>query len=307
MKIKQIQKFSGLDAYAYGFNGMERDDEVSGSGNHIDFGARGYDSRRGQWWTIDPQAKKQPGWSPYKAFLNNPILYVDPDGETEYITIITENKKTGETSIEFTKADRVMTDGKKHIMNVMGVDIAGFNNYYYDYATTTLRTVGTDGSVTESTRTDILYSNGVKDKDVVFMNGSDYGDTKRETWEFFGGHNDGGLLVFGSGADNQNSIGPKVRMPWGNFDFDEFSSIMGKVNTAMKSKKDYNLNKKFEFPAIKATSLLNKVKSLVEYSNEHRENWVTCPTCSKTDSSHIDDLHGAGTFDSLKTEAEEGQ
>ncbi len=31
--------------YRYGFNGMEKDDEISGSGNSYDFGARTYDPR----------------------------------------------------------------------------------------------------------------------------------------------------------------------------------------------------------------------------------------------------------------------
>jgi hypothetical protein len=35
-------------SYVYSFNGAERDDEVKGSGNSLDFGARIYDSRLGR-------------------------------------------------------------------------------------------------------------------------------------------------------------------------------------------------------------------------------------------------------------------
>jgi RHS repeat-associated protein len=66
--------------YRYGFNGMEKDDEIKSSGNSYDFGARLYDSRIGRWLTRDPLAYKFAGWSDYNAFLDNPIRYVDPDG-----------------------------------------------------------------------------------------------------------------------------------------------------------------------------------------------------------------------------------
>ncbi len=31
-------------------------------------------------WSVDPMAHAMPGWSPYAAFANNPILNIDPDG-----------------------------------------------------------------------------------------------------------------------------------------------------------------------------------------------------------------------------------
>jgi RHS repeat-associated protein len=62
-----------LGSYRYGFNGMENDNEIKGLGNHVDFGARGYDPRLGRWWTVDPKFAQQPGWSPYKFALCNPL------------------------------------------------------------------------------------------------------------------------------------------------------------------------------------------------------------------------------------------
>jgi RHS repeat-associated protein len=67
--------------YFYGFNGMQKDDEIKGQGNSYDFGARMYDSRVGRWLTIDPKANKYPDMSPYNAYVNNPIYFIDPDGE----------------------------------------------------------------------------------------------------------------------------------------------------------------------------------------------------------------------------------
>ncbi len=67
--------------YRYGFNSMEKDDEVKGRGNSYDFGARMYDSRLGRWLTIDAFAGKYPALNPYNFGANNPLFFVDSDGK----------------------------------------------------------------------------------------------------------------------------------------------------------------------------------------------------------------------------------
>ena len=42
------------EEYRYGFNGMERDDEVSGEGNQYGADYRQYDSRLARWTSVDP-------------------------------------------------------------------------------------------------------------------------------------------------------------------------------------------------------------------------------------------------------------
>ena len=65
-------------SYAYGFNGMERDDAIAGSGNHYTTEFRQYDSRLGRWLSRDPIF--HPNMSPYNSFDNSPIVFVDPRG-----------------------------------------------------------------------------------------------------------------------------------------------------------------------------------------------------------------------------------
>ena len=79
--------------YRFGFNSKEKDDEVKGTGNQIDFGARVYDSRLGSFLSIDPLYKKFPNESNYSFGGNNPILFIDKDGnkKTLYITLIDES------------------------------------------------------------------------------------------------------------------------------------------------------------------------------------------------------------------------
>ena len=69
------------DSYRFGFNGMPKDDEVhNATGTSYDFGARLYDPRVGRWLSTDPHAAKYPSFSPYNAFANNPLIFVDVDG-----------------------------------------------------------------------------------------------------------------------------------------------------------------------------------------------------------------------------------
>lgn len=67
------------NAYRYGFNGEEKDDEIAGSGNHYTTEWRELDPRiGGRWWSPDPIVK--PWESPYAGFANNPIFFSDPEG-----------------------------------------------------------------------------------------------------------------------------------------------------------------------------------------------------------------------------------
>jgi RHS repeat-associated protein len=70
-----------LSGYTFGFNGMEKDDEVHNvSGSSYDFGARMLNTRLGRWMAVDPLAGKYPSLSPYSFVGNMPIKAIDPDG-----------------------------------------------------------------------------------------------------------------------------------------------------------------------------------------------------------------------------------
>ncbi|HFU76544.1 MAG TPA: hypothetical protein ENK66_09905 [Arcobacter sp.] len=58
--------------YRYGFQGQEKDDEVKGSGNSINYKYRMHDSRVGRFFAVDPLAQKYPHNSVY-AFSENRV------------------------------------------------------------------------------------------------------------------------------------------------------------------------------------------------------------------------------------------
>ena len=69
--------------FRYGFQGQERDDEVKGEGNSVNFKYRMHDPRVGRFFAVDPLADQAAGWSPYRFCFDNPIMYIDPDGRYE--------------------------------------------------------------------------------------------------------------------------------------------------------------------------------------------------------------------------------
>ncbi|MDP3558338.1 MAG: RHS repeat-associated core domain-containing protein [Bacteroidota bacterium] len=79
--------------YSYGMNGKEKDDEIVGSGNSYDYGARQYDPRLGRWWSIDPLAIKYADLTPYHFCDNSPIRIKDDDGRD--IIILSAPKGAG--------------------------------------------------------------------------------------------------------------------------------------------------------------------------------------------------------------------
>lgn len=86
-KSFNLPSYSSLNRYRFGFNGMERDDEVSGQGNQYDYGMRMYSSRLGRFLSVDRLSAKRPYLSTYLYASNSPIRAID-NGDIDIIVNI---------------------------------------------------------------------------------------------------------------------------------------------------------------------------------------------------------------------------
>lgn len=105
------------ETYRYGFQGQEKDDELKGAGNSVNYTYRMHDPRLGRFFAVDPLAHKFAGWSPYNAFSDNPIRFVDPDGRAPQDIIIRNvykdsKGKTQTFSVEYKNGKLYTESGK---------------------------------------------------------------------------------------------------------------------------------------------------------------------------------------------------
>ena len=92
------QSYAQTSTNRYKFNGKE--EQTIGSLDLLDYGARMYDTKTARWLVQDPLAEKYYSFSTYNYCVNNPVMFVDPDGEN-YDVHFFQREKTIIISAEY--------------------------------------------------------------------------------------------------------------------------------------------------------------------------------------------------------------
>jgi len=75
-------KAAGKQENKLKYNGKEMQSDLNLE--WTDYGARMYDQQVGRWWVTDPKSEKSLTQSVYTYCSNNPIIFLDPNGESDY-------------------------------------------------------------------------------------------------------------------------------------------------------------------------------------------------------------------------------
>jgi RHS repeat-associated protein len=137
-------------SYRYGFNGMESDDEVKGVKNSYTTEFRQYDPRIGRFLSLDPMMLKYPSTSPYIAFRNNPIFFIDPFGDDPPPYYET-NQKKAKILDPFEVRAQIEQD-RAEIRNGTKKEFTYLENLWYSLGAGSQLTVVTKGAVYKRNR-----------------------------------------------------------------------------------------------------------------------------------------------------------
>jgi RHS repeat-associated protein len=91
---------SGSQPYRFSFQGQEKDDEIKGQGNSLNYEYRMHDPRIGRFFAVDPLAAKYPYNSPYAFSENRVIDGIELEG-LEYVDV--DNTGMSPESIQSSK------------------------------------------------------------------------------------------------------------------------------------------------------------------------------------------------------------
>ncbi|WP_291131252.1 RHS repeat domain-containing protein [Flavobacterium sp. UBA7682] len=115
------RRHGSTDSYRYGFQGQEKDDEIKGEGNSLNYTFRMHDPRVGRFFAIDPLFSDYPWNSPYAFSENRVIDAVELEGLESSLT----NKLDfGLTTVQKTQNfNNIIKENKVVVLTVCGLGV----------------------------------------------------------------------------------------------------------------------------------------------------------------------------------------
>jgi len=167
------------DSYRYGFQGQEKDDELKGEGNSLNYTFRMHDPRIGKFFAPDPLFREFPHYTPYSFSGNKPIQYRELEGLEEAVTTFSYQTIKGSSKMKITGSDLVIDNTKKR-NEVIFMVVDGKKYRANSYETTT----GRDAGPKQDNNGNFSGVKNLSDKDLSAIIG--YADF---VFEVFGGTN----------------------------------------------------------------------------------------------------------------------
>ena len=255
-------------SYRYGFNGKEKDDELKGSGNSYDFGARMYDPRLGRFLSIDPLSKQFPSESNYGYAGNSPIVLVDNQGEKKTWYILVIDEKGNETLMKVVDHNTVKTKAYKNTITYTEHEGVGFE---FSYETT---------KSFDLKQTVVIDKRKKAGEQVTYQDEQEDGETKSWVGELF--EDSPNLIIYGNGKfKGQIEMGSKERGKGKTqvITSDEATAILGAIKAAAGFKQG---NMK---PIDAERKIVANIDKAVNKSNKNSDPKGD-PNAQKTDSSY---------------------
>lgn len=132
LKYAQVEE-GDTAGYMFGFNGQEMDDEVSGDGNSYTAEFWQFDSRLGR--RFNPDIVCHSNFTTYGTLANNPILYIDKEGDDWFIYAKRFCGITYGYQIVWIPGNSVLFDPAKSYYAYLGPSLNFGHLYKYAYAT----------------------------------------------------------------------------------------------------------------------------------------------------------------------------
>lgn len=157
------------EEYRFGFNGKEKDTEITNTESHLDFGARIYDARIGRFLSLDPYYMNNSSVTPYSFAGNKPVFCIDYNGLYEVVcngTTTYDNPdeygyyQKVEITNEMIEVFTAAVNGVLNIDNAYGMRISGAIEYQTSLSQATVRSNMIPGQGEKIKIVDDSYMNG---------------------------------------------------------------------------------------------------------------------------------------------------